>query len=659
MSVCRILSIGIAITLLAGCQSWQYRQIEGKPAPASVPEVSEPGKVQAWYYDGISGNYVESTLASDAYPDSPDEITELTELQRTTSRANNYGTLIRGYIQPPTTGEYTFYVAGDDQTQLWLSDSRNSEGLTQIASTMSVPIGNYTRYASQTSGIHYLEGGQKYYFELRHKEGGWDDHFSVAWEGPGISQQVISGDFLHTYAQALETPQPELGEIEAYELGYRIGHFDASRGLSYNSQYPPLDEDSDSLYDNWEVVYGLDPKNPADALADTDSDLLSASDEFWARTDPTSADTDGDGIPDGYEYAYNMDPTDPADASLDLDGDGFTALEEYQANTDPGDPEDRPMIEASYLPGFTGQYFGGTNFDEFLYTQRDSDIDFNWGGGSPSEAVPGNRFSIRWTGRFQPPHESGNREYQFTTVTDDGVRLYVGPNLVIDQWQNQSATPYSATVSLAADEPVIITMEYFEYGWDASARLEITDTTTGSPLSQSTVIQTLDTRSEGANTVHSLNDGIPDSYKLQYGLPLLQPVSSQILNSAGITVMEAYQSGLHPYTLEAVAEPSAPETQEPPPQESTAPATTTATLSWTAPGTRVDGTSIALSEIQEYQIRYGKDPENLDQNVTAPADTTSLTVEGLDAGAWYFTIQVVDTNGLASQPSEVVQYQVD
>ncbi len=654
MSVCRILGIGIAITLLAGCQNWQYRQIEGKPAPASVPEVSEPGKVQAWYYDGISGNYVESTLASDAYPDSPDEITELTELQWTTSRANNYGTLIRGYIQPPTTGEYTFYVAGDDQTQLWLSDSRNSEGLTQIASTMSVPIGNYTRYASQTSGIHYLEGGQKYYFELRHKEGGWDDHFSVAWEGPGISQQVISGDYLYTYARAIEEPEPELGEIEAYELGYRIGHFDASQGLAYNSQYRPLDEDGDNLYDNWEVVYGLDPGDPSDALADNDNDLLSATEEFWARTDPSSADTDGDGIPDGYEYAYNMNPTDPADASQDLDGDGFTALEEYEANTDPVDPDDRPVIEASYLPGFTGQYFSGTNFDEFLYTRKDKNIQFSWGSSSPSADVPKDRFSVRWQGWFTPPHESGTRDYRMTARADDGVRVYVNGNLRIDQWKNQSPTSYSTEISLPPEEPVGITMEYYEARYDATAAFTITDMQTDATLASANVVQSLDLNYDYQGS--SLEDGIADRYKLRYGLPLLQPSADMVLNNAGITVMEAYESGLHPYTLETVSEPNAPVTEQPP---ATAVPDSTITLNWTPPGTRVDGSGIALSEIDYYEIRYGQSPGELDESIRLEAGNTSYELEGLVPGTWYFTIQVVDSEGLRSQPSDVVEFGVE
>ncbi|MDX5328654.1 MAG: hypothetical protein LPK06_07655, partial [Marinobacter sp.] len=329
MAAKKILGLGVVVVFLGGCQSWQYRDIEKLPPTAAIPEVSEPGKVDAWYFDGISGNNVQSMIDAEKFPDSPDEITELNQLRRAANRANNYGTLIRGYLEPPATGEYTFYIAGDDETQLWLSPSQSPEDIVRIASTMATPLDNFTRYSSQTSGIHYLEAGQKYYFELRHKEGGWDDHFTVAWSGPGLNQQVIDSPFQHSFAQATPGTQPDLTTEEAYELGYRIGFFDGEKGLPYNAQYPPLDEDGDGLYDNWEIYYGLDPTDPTDAMSDTDGDLLTALDEFWARTDPNLADTDGDGIPDGYEYAYGLDPTDPTDASRDLDGDGYSVLEEY------------------------------------------------------------------------------------------------------------------------------------------------------------------------------------------------------------------------------------------------------------------------------------------------------------------------------------------
>ncbi|WP_456490005.1 PA14 domain-containing protein [Marinobacter nauticus] len=654
MAAIKVLSVGTVVVLLSGCQNWQFRDIEDLPPTAAIPETSEPGKVDVWYFDGISGNYVQGMLDAEKYPDSPDEITELTQLRQATSRANNYGTLIRGFIEPPETGEYTFYISGDDQTQLWLSDSQNPDGAVQIASTMSTPLDNFTRYASQTSGVQYLEAGKKYYFEFRHKEGGWDDHFTVAWSGPGISQQVISGSALHSYALKAPDSAPEMTTEDAYHLGYRIGYFDAEQGLSFNSQYPPLDADSDDLYDNWEIVYGLDPSNAADAKSDTDNDLLTAMDEFWARTNPGTEDTDNDGIPDGYEYAYGTDPTNPGDANVDLDGDGYTILQEYQAGTNPTDASDFPAPQEVYATGFVGQYFTGTEFDSFVYSQRDATVNFNWNSGSPSAELPRDRFSVRWQGWFTPPHNEGTRDYTFTTTTDDGVRLFLNGSTVIDQWKNQSPTSYNATASLEAGTPVAITMEYFEFGWGATAQLSITDAATGDAISTTNTVQHLALDSEFAES--TLNDGIDDLYKLRYGLPLMQPSASRVLNDSGVTVLEAYQSGLHPYTLETVSEPESPVTSQP---GGTGDASGSVTLSWTPPGTRVDGSSISLSEIDRYRINYGQDAANLTQTLEVPAGTTSTTVTGLAPGTWYFTIQVIDINGLSSEPSDPVEHQVN
>ncbi|MDL0429697.1 PA14 domain-containing protein [Marinobacter sp. TBZ242] len=653
MSISKVLGLGSAVILITGCQSWQFRDIERLPPTAAIPQESEPGKVDVWYFDGISGETVDSLTSAAAYPDSPSEITELNQLENLQNRANNYGTLIRGYIEAPQTGEYTFYVAGDDETQFWLSESENPDLANQIATTgRATAIGDYTRYSSQTSPSMYLETGRRYYFELRHKEGGWDDHFSVAWEGPGTSRQVVSGDYLHSYAQQTPAAEKELTPEEAYETGYRVGFFDAEQGLAFTPDYPPLDADGDGLYDNWEVVYGLSPVDPADANSDQDNDLLNALDEFWSGTDPTNSDTDGDGLPDGYEFAYGLNPRDPSDATVDLDGDGYSVLEEYQAGTDPTDPADTPVQEPEYTGGFVGQYFSGTGFDEFLYTQKDPTIQFNWGSGSPSPDIPNNNFSIRWQGWFVPPHTDGIQSYQLTTRTDDGVRLFVNGELVIDQWKNQSATSYSNELSVGPDERVAITMEYYEAGWDASAAFSVTDQQTGTELDASTVIESLDLTT--SPEISSLGDGITDIYKLRYGLPLLQPTADLVLNNEGVTVLEAYQSGLHPYTLETVSEPDAPITETAP----TEPATSTVTLNWTAPGTRVDGSSISLSEISHYEINYGQSTDSLDQEVRVEADDTSYTLEGLAQGTWYFTIRVVDTDGLTSQASDTVEVQV-
>ncbi|WP_029653315.1 PA14 domain-containing protein [Marinobacter daepoensis] len=654
MAAVKVLSLSALAILISGCQSWQFEDIEELPPTAAIPETSESGKVDAWYFDGISGNYVQNLLDADKYPDSPDEITELTELRQANSRANNYGTLIRGFIEPPQTGEYTFQISGDDQTLFLLSDSESPEGAIQIAATMSTPLDNFTRYASQTSGVQYLEAGKRYYFELRHKEGGWDDHFTVAWSGPGFSRRVIGGNALHSWATQATGTTPELTSEEAYHLGYRIGFFDAEQGLSFSSTYPPLDVDGDKLYDNWEIVYGLDPSNPGDAASDSDNDLLTALDEFWARTNPETDDTDNDGLPDGYEFAYGLDPTNPGDANADPDDDGYTMLQEYEAGTDPTDRNDFPEPQEIYASGFVGQYFTGTEFDNFIYSQRDAQIDFNWGNGSPSSEIPKDRFSVRWQGWFTPPHASGSREYTFSTTTDDGVRLLVDNTVLINQWKNQSPSSYSASADLEAGTPVAITMEYFEFGWGATAKLDILDSITGETLVTSEAIQHLSLDSDYANS--SLSDGIDDLYKLRYGLPLMQPTANLVLNSSGVTVLEAYQSGLHPYTLETVAEPDSPITSLP---DGSGGDRGSVSLSWTPPGTRVDGSSISLSEIDRYRINYGQDANDLTEVLEVPAGTTSTTVTGLMTGSWYFTIQVIDINGLSSEPSDPVEHRIE
>jgi len=97
--------------------------------------------------------------------------------------------------------------------------------------------------------------------------------------------------------------------------------FDAEKG-SFNLN----DTDTDGMPDWWEVRYGLDKNNPADAGLDADLDGLLNLAEFQRGTNPTNTDTDGDGLADGAEV-NRIDPqttlpapTNPTDADSDDDG---------------------------------------------------------------------------------------------------------------------------------------------------------------------------------------------------------------------------------------------------------------------------------------------------------------------------------------------------
>jgi hypothetical protein len=123
--------------------------------------------------------------------------------------------------------------------------------------------------------------------------------------------------------------------------------------------------------------------------------------------------------------------------------------------------------------GLTGEYYnssGSTNrFATFVFTRTDPRVDFNWGTGSPGAGIGIDGFAVRWTGQVQAP-VTGN--YTFSTVSDDGVRLWVNGQLVIDNWTNHaSTTNNSAPIALTAGTKYSIRMEFYEAGGAAVARL--------------------------------------------------------------------------------------------------------------------------------------------------------------------------------------------
>lgn len=108
-------------------------------------------------------------------------------------------------------------------------------------------------------------------------------------------------------------------------------------------------------------------------------------------------------------------------------------------------------------------------------------INFNWGGTAP-QGISADHFRARYSG-FVQTQDSGN--YVFTITGDDGIKLWVNGQLLINQWVDQGATAYSATISLPKCTQVPIRIEYYENGGDALCTLEWT-----TPLGAQEIIPT-------------------------------------------------------------------------------------------------------------------------------------------------------------------------
>src|SRR5205823_5631639 len=86
---------------------------------------------------------------------------------------------------------------------------------------------------------------------------------------------------------------------------------------------------------------------------------------------------------------------------------------------------------ASSAPGRSAMSANQTLTAPAAVTRTDATVDFDWGGGSPAAALPVDRFSARWTGRVEALLTEA---YTFYTTSDDGVRLWVNGQPVIDSW---------------------------------------------------------------------------------------------------------------------------------------------------------------------------------------------------------------------------------
>jgi beta-glucosidase len=88
--------------------------------------------------------------------------------------------------------------------------------------------------------------------------------------------------------------------------------------------------------------------------------------------------------------------------------------------------------------------------------------------GSPHPAIGNDNFSVRWTGVLVP-RESGN--YTFQVGSDDGCRLYLDEQLIIDDWTDHALLTNSANASLEKGRAYRIRLEYYEHGGAAIVQL--------------------------------------------------------------------------------------------------------------------------------------------------------------------------------------------
>ena len=177
------------------------------------------GTILREFFQWSSGTFVApANLPPGATPTS----SQLMQQLETPSNIGDYYThRVRGTLTPPATGNYEFWLATDDDGELWLSTASLPANKVRIAYIQSnwAGIRDWTKLASQHSVSIALVAGQQYYIEVLQSEGGGGDNLAVGWSGPGLPAgiNVIEGRYLSppaTLPPGTATP-PGAGTVRA------------------------------------------------------------------------------------------------------------------------------------------------------------------------------------------------------------------------------------------------------------------------------------------------------------------------------------------------------------------------------------------------------------------------------------------------------------
>ena len=171
------------------------------------------GSINFQRWNNISGTAVTALTTHPSYPNSPSLTGTRTLFEMPINSGNNFGVRVNGYICPPTTGTYYFWISSDACSELWLSSTSSAANKARIAfHTGNTNSRQWNKYPTQKSAAVQLTAGQLYYVEALMKEGTGNDNLAVGWAKPGQSSsgpsEVIPGSSLLTQIPIIDTQAP-------------------------------------------------------------------------------------------------------------------------------------------------------------------------------------------------------------------------------------------------------------------------------------------------------------------------------------------------------------------------------------------------------------------------------------------------------------------
>ncbi|MBN1506275.1 MAG: hypothetical protein JW955_05490 [Sedimentisphaerales bacterium] len=167
------------------------------------------GKIKREIWEGIGGTAVTDLTSSVDFPANP-TWSDLVPSFKSPDIADNYGGRMSAWLHVPAAGDYTFWIASDDASELWFGATPADAKLIASVATWT-GADAFDSLASQKSAVQTL-GEAVYFIDALWKEGGGGDNCSVAWQGPDLPRQVIPAGFCELFVGYwAQFPKPASG----------------------------------------------------------------------------------------------------------------------------------------------------------------------------------------------------------------------------------------------------------------------------------------------------------------------------------------------------------------------------------------------------------------------------------------------------------------
>lgn len=399
------------------------------------------------------------------------------------SRDDNFGLQFNGFVNVPTDGVYTFFTNSDDGSKLFI-------GTTEV-------VNNDGGHPEQErSGTIGLKAG-KHAITIPYYEGGGGQALSVSYSGPGIGKQAIPASAFFRIGTTAPPPPP-VSNLRDPEnpanavAGLDYSYFEGNWGTlpNFNNLTPVRTGTSGQADLNLTYrsdQFGLQFKGYVNVPSDGVYTFYTYSDDgsklFIGTTEVVN--NDGGHAEQERSGTIGLKAGKHAITIPYFEGSGGQAFSVSYSGpginkqTIPASAYFRvsngtpPNTGTGTGTGLLGEYFNNKTLTApSVLSRTDALIDFDWGNGSPGTGVNVDNFSVRWTGQVEAPVTGS---YIFTTIADDGVRLWVNGAQVINDWNDHAPnTTNSNTIALVAGQKYSIRMEYYENVVGAVARLRWT-----------------------------------------------------------------------------------------------------------------------------------------------------------------------------------------